>query len=86
MKRKLETYVQPDGDPTLAPVASPAKMKDAEYLICRRVEDPDPSDIATAVEFRGYCTECGGAIIHRALPNPNVKAVCIYCWHEWGRQ
>lgn len=86
MTRKLETYIQPGGDPKLAPVASPQKMKDAEYLICRKETDDPPGDIAKAIEFRGYCTECGAAIIHRALPNPNIKLVCIYCWDGWRRR
>lgn len=85
MKRKLETYSQPGGDQAIAPVASAQKMKDAEYLICRRASDPPPSDIATATEFPGWCQECGEAIIRRTLPNPNAKLVCIYCWDRWRR-
>lgn len=91
MTRKLETYITPQTDrewPADHPlrkataVAGSEQMKKAHLLICRRASDPPPDDIATATEFPGWCPDCGEAIIHRALPNPDVKLICIYCWAE----
>lgn len=94
MTRKIETFITattdkewPDDHPLrrVTKVATPEVMKRADLLICRRASDPDPPDVATATEFRASCPDCGEAIMHRALPNPDVRLICIYCWHERRR-